>query len=84
MVPRENKNNTYAKFGGTNKEYYGIFRSGLYNRCVIIMQISGGVYSGDKLSRGYYMAARGYEFYLRVLKVSLTSERSERVRDTLM
>ena len=28
------------------------------------------------------MAARGYEFYLRLLKVSLTSERSERVRDT--
>ena len=28
------------------------------------------------------MAARGYEFYLRVLKVSLTSERSERLRDT--
>ena len=25
------------------------------------------------------MAARGYEFYLRVLKVSLTSERSDRV-----
>ena len=32
--------------------------------------------------RGYYMAARGYEFYLRVMKVSLTSERSKRVRDT--
>ena len=32
--------------------------------------------------RGYFMAARGYEFYLRVLKVSLTSERSEQVRDT--
>ena len=31
MVPRENKNNPYAKFGGTNKEYYGTFRSGLYN-----------------------------------------------------
>ena len=30
----------------------------------------------------YYMAAWGYEFYLRVLKVSLTSERSQRVRDT--
>ena len=29
MVPRENKNNAYANFGGTNKEYYGIFRSGL-------------------------------------------------------
>ena len=28
------------------------------------------------------MAARGYEFHLRVLKVFLTSERSERVRDT--
>ena len=24
MVPRENKNNAYAKFGGTNKVYYGI------------------------------------------------------------
>ena len=32
--------------------------------------------------RGYFMAARGYKFYLQVLKVSLTSERSERVRDT--
>ena len=28
------------------------------------------------------MAAWGYEFYLRVLKVSLTSKRSERVRGT--
>ena len=31
MVPRENKNNAYAKFGGTNKQYYGIFRNGLYD-----------------------------------------------------
>ena len=29
MVSSENKNNAYAKFGGTNKEYYGIFRSWL-------------------------------------------------------
>ena len=29
MVPRENKNNAHAKFGGSNKDYYGIFRSGL-------------------------------------------------------
>ena len=29
MVPRENKNNAYVKFGGTNEEYYGIFRNGL-------------------------------------------------------
>ena len=28
-VPRENKNNAYAKFGGTNKEYYSIFRNDL-------------------------------------------------------
>ena len=38
--------------------------------------------SAGNLYRVYYMAARGYEFYLRVLQVSLTSERSERVRDT--
>ena len=30
MVPREKKNNAYAKFWGTNKEYYGIFRTGLF------------------------------------------------------
>ena len=29
MVPKENENNAYAKFGWTNKEYYGIFRGGL-------------------------------------------------------
>ena len=28
MIPRENKSNAYVKFGGTNKEYYGIFKSG--------------------------------------------------------
>ena len=30
VVPRENKNNAYVKFGGTRKVYYGIFRNGLY------------------------------------------------------
>ena len=34
MVPRENKNNAYAKFGGTNKQYYGIFRNGLLQGCL--------------------------------------------------
>ena len=29
MVPRENKNNAYAIFEQTNKEYYGIFRTSL-------------------------------------------------------
>ena len=38
--------------------------------------------SKTRLNRGYYMAAWRYEFYLRVLEVSLTSERSELVRDT--
>ena len=36
MVPRENKNNVYAKFGGTNKEYYGIFRTGLCTHIEIL------------------------------------------------
>ena len=30
VVRIENKNNAYAKFGGTNKEYYCIFRTGLW------------------------------------------------------
>ena len=32
MVPRENKINAYAKFGRINKEYYGIFQSGIQRR----------------------------------------------------
>ena len=40
MLPRENRNNAYAKFGGTNKEYYGIFRSGLF---VVEMYVKGKV-----------------------------------------
>ena len=35
------------------------------------------------INRRYYMATRGYKFYLRVLLVSLTSGRSELVRDTI-
>ena len=31
MVPKENENNAYAKFGGTKKKYYDIFRSGLWH-----------------------------------------------------
>ena len=29
MVPRENKNNAYAKIWKAKKEYYGIFENGL-------------------------------------------------------
>ena len=31
MVPRDNKNNAYAKFGETSKEYCCIFRNVYYN-----------------------------------------------------
>ena len=34
------------------------------------------------IDRGYYMAAWGYEFYLLVLKVSLTRSLCSLVRDT--
>ena len=40
MVPRENKSNAYAKFGGTNKEYYGIFRTGLYIVHLAVNQVT--------------------------------------------
>ena len=51
MVPRENKNNAYAKFGGTNKQYYRIFRNGLYNliprlQIVFVSTVSLGVEGG--------------------------------------
>ena len=35
MVPRENKNNAYAKFWRANKVYYGIFESGLFQACKV-------------------------------------------------
>ena len=40
IILRENKNNAYAKFEGTNKEHYGIFRSGLLSMHPLIC-ISG-------------------------------------------
>ena len=36
---RENKNNAYANFWGTSKEYYGIFRSGLNQLCDLITKL---------------------------------------------
>ena len=40
MVQRENENNAYAKFWKANKDYYGIFESGLLqlkiNQAVIL------------------------------------------------
>ena len=37
MVPRENKNNAYPKFGRINKEYYGIFQSGLLKENAVFL-----------------------------------------------
>ena len=33
-MPRETGNNAYAKFGGTDKDYYGVFQSGLWETYV--------------------------------------------------
>ena len=41
MVPRENKSNNFQNFGGTNKEYYGIFESGLLAEFQTISSTSG-------------------------------------------
>ena len=54
----------------------------LFQSCKTVNKVYIYIYIYIYIYRGYFMAARGYEFYLRVLKVSLTSERSERVRDT--
>ena len=50
MVPRENKNNVYSKFGGTNKEYYGISRSSLLvtlhrNQIILTLIITMTIFS---------------------------------------
>ena len=39
MVPRENKNNAYAKFWRANKEYYGVFESGLLRNRLVGMKV---------------------------------------------
>ena len=40
MVPRENKNNAHARFGGKDKEYYGISSYQLHpqGHCIIFQQ----------------------------------------------
>ena len=38
-LTRENKNNAYAKFGETNEDYYGIFRTVLLARCLLIFML---------------------------------------------
>ena len=37
MVPRENRNNAYAKFWEANKEYYGVFESGQLKTLLIVL-----------------------------------------------
>ena len=55
-VPRETGNNAYAKVWGTNKEYYGIFRSGLLTRGMIRIQNWKFVF---KCSRGPHNSKTG-------------------------
>ena len=60
MVPREYKNNAYAKFGGTNKEYYGIFRSGLFKILIyanyMTCDVTGWTQSGVKSQKIEYLS----------------------------
>ena len=53
MVPRETANNAYAKFGGTNKEYYGIFQSGLYFFCNNALHFDLRDMPSEELLEGY-------------------------------
>ena len=49
---------------------------------IIVSTDDGKVVQSFNNNKGYYMAVRRYGFYLdKMLIVSLTSERSERVRD---
>ena len=50
--------------------------------CVVTIIIIIIFFFSYILNRGYYMAAWGYEFYLLVLKVSLTRSLRSLVRDT--
>ena len=80
IVKKNNNNDVVKPFFAWNNSF------NLKNEYSITAQRTTGtktwlfftVYIVDKLLQ----ATWGYEFYLRVLKVSLTSERSERVRDT--
>ena len=49
MVPRENKNNAYAKFWWTNKGYYGIFERNLSSGAQVVRTISKQVISRRSL-----------------------------------
>ena len=59
MVPRENKNNAYAKFEGKNKEYYSIFRSGLLN--------SHKKETKKKKTQGFDRTAQNHDYYIAVI-----------------
>ena len=59
MVPRQNKNNAYAKFWRTNKDYYGIFESGLsYDPPINFCGLS--LDKTDHVIQNLTMVIRGY------------------------
>ena len=51
VVPRENKTMLIQKFGGTNKEFYGIFRSGRRGISNLVLRVDHRSFS-DQWSRG--------------------------------
>ena len=55
-----------------NLTVFGVINT--FDRIVFLNRFHCNAHSYGE-NRGYYMAAWGYEFYLRVLKVSLASER---------
>ena len=60
LVPRESGNNAYAKFAGTNKEYYGIFRSGLLNVMVSLKWFDS--FSEKSIFPKFFRAIAGLDF----------------------
>ena len=56
MVPRENKNNAYSKFGWTNKEYYGIFHFGHKGKNFFFVCHFGNVACLEITARAYVIS----------------------------
>ena len=81
---KESWNGNFYFFGSFQKEERKEKgRSGKYKDYIVLYSCYGYTWTAIYvINRGYYMATWGYEFYLRVLKVSLLSEQSEWVRDT--
>ena len=68
MVPRENKNNAYAKFGGPNKEYYGIFDSGEFKFTDELSEmettfLDTSIYKGNRFEKVVVLDVRSTDWF---------------------